>query len=62
MQKILVKKLIIIIKRYESIPLNRETVLYFWYNIIIYHDEATDSSVYSGPVFIISYKHVVLRR
>ena len=49
--KILVEELKIIRKRYESIPLNQETALYFWYKIIIHPDEATDSSVYSGACF-----------
>ena len=49
--KILVAKLKIIRKRYESIPFNQETALYFWYKIIIHPDEATDSSVYSWACF-----------
>ena len=49
--KILVSKLKIIRKRYEFIPLDQETALYFWYKIIIHPDEATDSSVYSRACF-----------
>ena len=60
--KILVEKLKIIRKRYESISLDQETALYIWYKIIIILMKLQTHQYTLGPVFMIFSIHVVLRR